>query len=565
MKFRMLFVMALLALCSLAFGQTSSDALLYNLSTELDLTCDGSGGPIPDGAAVEIRCDLNNNGAGDDDPVVPFGAGFGQVDFLGGPYSLVLNGNTLLTMPGFFYGEAFLQFNGGSNNFGALANRFWCRVQAGSAIWRGSVWSTLTNATGGSSPIEAETGPYTCEVVQQQCSAPTSVTLIPGGTQTCWQACPPPSCTDVVAECPADQPPLVTLDGAPVPPSAWSYSGGVWHYTYCGDAERIVCATLEGCSPPPCHGTQVVDINADNSDPAHAIGWPAYFCAEVCEGQPIVIHVWSSDQPEGCLDPAKPPFVFIRPGCLYGVVGCDLTCPPGAVNVPFGPLVLTPTPCGTGGGVTFDITLVGTANGCVCISIEGFLDAELTSLTSVAMDNSVKIDFATASESNLSKFEVVRTVSGHAEGTVVARLDATNSSSQHTYTFVDNSAVNGTSYVYSLAVVEMDGSRRVYDKTTEATPSYNAAVITEYALHQNFPNPFNPTTQITFDLVENNLVNLKVYNTSGQLVGEMVNGTLDAGRHTVTFDSKNLTSGLYFYTVKIGNEFTATKKMMLVK
>ena len=45
----------------------------------------------------------------------------------------------------------------------------------------------------------------------------------------------------------------------------------------------------------------------------------------------------------------------------------------------------------------------------------------------------------------------------------------------------------------------------------------------------------------------------------------VTNGTVGAGRHTVSFDATNLTSGLYFYTVKIGNEFTATKKMLLVK
>ncbi|MCB9367404.1 MAG: T9SS type A sorting domain-containing protein, partial [Calditrichaeota bacterium] len=118
---------------------------------------------------------------------------------------------------------------------------------------------------------------------------------------------------------------------------------------------------------------------------------------------------------------------------------------------------------------------------------------------------------------------------------------------------------------YSLQTVNMDGSIESWGLVVTATPSSDAALITEYALHQNYPNPFNPSTNLVYDVVSDNNVNLTVYNAMGQEVATLVNGLQSAGRHTVSFDASNLTSGLYFYTVKIGNEFTATKKMLLVK
>ena len=59
--------------------------------------------------------------------------------------------------------------------------------------------------------------------------------------------------------------------------------------------------------------------------------------------------------------------------------------------------------------------------------------------------------------------------------------------------------------------------------------------MTRYALHQNFPNPFNPETSIRFDMLESGFVTLSVYNVLGQEVASLVNGTMDAGQHIVHF------------------------------
>ncbi|MCF6271370.1 MAG: T9SS type A sorting domain-containing protein, partial [Melioribacteraceae bacterium] len=86
----------------------------------------------------------------------------------------------------------------------------------------------------------------------------------------------------------------------------------------------------------------------------------------------------------------------------------------------------------------------------------------------------------------------------------------------------------------------------------------------EYSLSQNYPNPFNPATIISYSIPEKADVVLKVYNLLGQEVAKLVSEVKNVGTHEVNFNANNLTSGVYFYTIKAGS-FTSTKKMMLIK
>ncbi|MGA3288001.1 MAG: sugar-binding protein [Bacteroidota bacterium] len=88
--------------------------------------------------------------------------------------------------------------------------------------------------------------------------------------------------------------------------------------------------------------------------------------------------------------------------------------------------------------------------------------------------------------------------------------------------------------------------------------------IRSFELAQNYPNPFNPSTEISFTLAKSEKVKLAVYNLLGKEVAVLVNGTRNAGAQTVTFDAKNLSSGVYFYKLETGSTVLA-KKMMLIK
>lgn len=100
--------------------------------------------------------------------------------------------------------------------------------------------------------------------------------------------------------------------------------------------------------------------------------------------------------------------------------------------------------------------------------------------------------------------------------------------------------------------------------TTTGITSYNGEVPSSFDLKQNFPNPFNPTTNINFSIPKSGMVTLKVYNMLGKEVATLVNEVKTAGNYIVGFNASNLPSGAYFYRIEAGN-FNDTKKMLLIK
>lgn len=99
--------------------------------------------------------------------------------------------------------------------------------------------------------------------------------------------------------------------------------------------------------------------------------------------------------------------------------------------------------------------------------------------------------------------------------------------------------------------------------TTDVEP-ITETLPSAYALEQNFPNPFNPSTTINFSIPVEGFVTLDIYNAIGQKVASLVNETKSAGTYRVDFDAATLTSGIYFYKISVGN-FNETKKMILMK
>ena len=92
---------------------------------------------------------------------------------------------------------------------------------------------------------------------------------------------------------------------------------------------------------------------------------------------------------------------------------------------------------------------------------------------------------------------------------------------------------------------------------------------TEYAIHQNYPNPFNPVTTLRYDLPENALVNITIYDMLGREVKTLINQTQDAGYKSIIWDATNdygkpVSAGIYLYQIQAG-EYMLTKKMVLLK
>jgi Secretion system C-terminal sorting domain len=89
-------------------------------------------------------------------------------------------------------------------------------------------------------------------------------------------------------------------------------------------------------------------------------------------------------------------------------------------------------------------------------------------------------------------------------------------------------------------------------------------IPTGFHLYQNYPNPFNPSTIISYNLHSWSFVTLKKYDNLGKEVKTIVNKFQNAGTHSVSFNAKDLPSGIYFYRLK-GNNFSETKKLVLIK
>lgn len=102
-------------------------------------------------------------------------------------------------------------------------------------------------------------------------------------------------------------------------------------------------------------------------------------------------------------------------------------------------------------------------------------------------------------------------------------------------------------------------------KTTPIEQGSSGQVPKKTSLNQNYPNPFNPTTNISFSLSQAATVTLRIFDVLGRMVSSpIVSHQYSAGSHVVTFDGSQLSSGIYFYRLKAGNQ-AITKKMMLIK
>jgi hypothetical protein len=125
-------------------------------------------------------------------------------------------------------------------------------------------------------------------------------------------------------------------------------------------------------------------------------------------------------------------------------------------------------------------------------------------------------------------------------------------------------AIEAHQILCDTAYLKMDLTKQqtLQQSTVQQTP-------TEYALSNNYPNPFNPTTVIEYQLPKNGFVSLKVYDILGRVVRTLVNESKTSGTYSVSFDASKLASGVYIYQLRVNaggtNNIVLTKKMQLLK
>jgi hypothetical protein len=124
------------------------------------------------------------------------------------------------------------------------------------------------------------------------------------------------------------------------------------------------------------------------------------------------------------------------------------------------------------------------------------------------------------------------------------------------FSWTDNRRSKGWDIYAKMATWDWDGETSVSDDRTQLPK--------EYGLSQNYPNPFNPLTIINYQLPTNNFVTLKVFNLLGQEVANLVEEIQAPGSYSVSWNSVNYTSGVYYYRLTAGN-YSEVKRMILLK
>ncbi len=205
------------------------------------------------------------------------------------------------------------------------------------------------------------------------------------------------------------------------------------------------------------------------------------------------------------------------------------------------------------------------------------IPVELTSFSASTDQNSVILNWSTATETNNAGFSVERKIPVDERWIEIGFVPGFGTTTEkRSYSFTDNNLATG-SYSYRLKQIDYNGT---VEYSNEVFAEVGAPE--EFSLLQNYPNPFNPVTKIKFTIPtppsssplskgrnEVGFVTLKVYDVLGNEVATLVNEYKPAGTYEVEFNShsdegQNLSSGVYYYQLKSGS-FISTKKMILLK
>ncbi|MEJ2195304.1 MAG: T9SS type A sorting domain-containing protein, partial [Ignavibacteriaceae bacterium] len=195
--------------------------------------------------------------------------------------------------------------------------------------------------------------------------------------------------------------------------------------------------------------------------------------------------------------------------------------------------------------------------GLYILNFNSGVTVELSSFTANASENSVVLNWTTATEKNNFGFEIERNIGG--VFTTIGFVDGfgTTTTSQQ-YSFTDTE-LNNEIYHYRLKQIDFNGGFK-YSEIVKV----EVFVPTELKLEQNYPNPFNPSTNINFSIPESGQATLTVFNIIGEEVEELVNEFMEAGNYTINYSVKDLSTGIYLMRLS-SDKITRIIKMSLVK
>ncbi|MBN2279043.1 MAG: S8 family serine peptidase [Candidatus Marinimicrobia bacterium] len=199
------------------------------------------------------------------------------------------------------------------------------------------------------------------------------------------------------------------------------------------------------------------------------------------------------------------------------------------------------------------------------------LPVELQNFTCYFDQGVVNIQWRTESELNNLGFIIEKKFNENWQQMVSFQNDAHllgqgTSSIPTNYYYSDQAVISGSTYQYRLIDIDYNGNKTVHDDLiqTVSIPEKMEKSIQNFALNGIYPNPFNPSANISYQLSEESLVKVRVFNITGDLIVELINRKQSSGLHHITWNAANFAGGLYI--VQISNEKLAiSQKCLLLK
>jgi hypothetical protein len=264
------------------------------------------------------------------------------------------------------------------------------------------------------------------------------------------------------------------------------------------------------------------------------------------------------------LNPAAGDTIEISPGTWTPVevvlTGYDGPVAEGFVDISMDMINMNAKECTTCDDSTCG-GYIGAAGGCsIKLVVDGSVSVAIPEFTTAATEDAIALRWRASDEGERLRFNVYRAEKGSED---FLKLNDAPIEGSGWMSFVDETAAPGTTYLYMIGV--MQGNAEQFSSRVEAALEYRF----EFSLSQNFPNPFNPTTEIHFSLDRNGEVQLSIYDISGRLVRTIAQRKMTPGAYVEYWDGrdrfgKDVSSGVYFYRLKAGGK-VLTRKMVVVR
>ena len=198
---------------------------------------------------------------------------------------------------------------------------------------------------------------------------------------------------------------------------------------------------------------------------------------------------------------------------------------------------------------------------------QGTLPVELLYFKYKLENSKVLLEWETATETNNAGFYVERATDSTWDKLTFIPGNG-NSNSPKYYSYKDTDVVVNKTYSYLLEQIDNSGDIKYSDtlvvSVVTGVQKVKLNIPSNFEVSQNYPNPFNPVTNINIKIAHENSIFLRIFNINGETVEEKNYSDKPAGEYVIQLDGSNWSSGVYFYSIKVGDR-KMTKSMILLK